>query len=126
MIEDSPYGYYPGFPYKNRYGKYNYMGMQGRIPRYRQNVYQEKGDSGNLRTKYIYKDKSENKKKENKVTETKNKKAKIDESYSPIFEIFGIKLYFDDILLIALIFFLYDEGVQDNMLFIALVLLLLS
>lgn len=42
------------------------------------------------------------------------------------FEIMGIKLYFDDILLICLIFFLYLEGVQDEMLFLALVLLLLS
>lgn len=42
------------------------------------------------------------------------------------FEIMGIKLYFDDILLICLIFFLYSEGVQDEMLFMALVLLLLS
>ena len=45
---------------------------------------------------------------------------------TPIFEIFGIKLYFDDILLIALIFFLYNEGVEDNFLFISLILLLLS
>ena len=44
----------------------------------------------------------------------------------PIFEIFGIKLFFDDILIIALIFFLYDEGVTDNLLFISLILLLLS
>lgn len=43
-----------------------------------------------------------------------------------IFEIFGIKLYFDDILLICLIFFLYNEGVQDQYLFVALILLLLS
>ena len=43
-----------------------------------------------------------------------------------VFEIFGIKLFFDDILLICLIFFLYNEGVQDQYLFIALVLLLLS
>ena len=43
-----------------------------------------------------------------------------------VFEIFGIKLYFDDILLICLLFFLYNEGVQDQYLFISLVLLLLS
>lgn len=43
-----------------------------------------------------------------------------------VFEIFGIKLYFDDILIIALIFFLYNEGVRDNLLFISLILLLLS
>lgn len=42
------------------------------------------------------------------------------------FEILGIKLYFDDILLLCLIFFLYSEGVQDQYLFIALILLLLS
>lgn len=42
------------------------------------------------------------------------------------FEVFGIKLYFDDILLICLIFFLYTEGVEDEMLFLALILLLLS
>ena len=42
------------------------------------------------------------------------------------FEILGIKLYFDDILLICLIFFLYNEGVKDESLFIALILLLLS
>ena len=42
------------------------------------------------------------------------------------FEIFGLKLYFDDILLICLIFLLYKEDVHDEMLFIALILLLLS
>lgn len=45
---------------------------------------------------------------------------------SPIFEIFGIKLYFDDLLLLGLLFFLYSEGVEDQELFFALVLLLLS
>ena len=48
------------------------------------------------------------------------------EDSTQVFEIFGIKLYFDDILIIALIFFLYNEGVRDNLLFISLILLLLS
>lgn len=52
--------------------------------------------------------------------------SKLEQEETPIFEIFGIKLYFDDILLISLIFFLYSEGVEDNLLFIALILLLLS
>lgn len=43
-----------------------------------------------------------------------------------LFDLFGIKLYFDDILLICLIFFLYNEGVKDEGLFFALILLLLS
>lgn len=44
----------------------------------------------------------------------------------PIFEILGIHLYLDDIIIIGLLFFLYNEGVQDEMLFIALILLLLG
>lgn len=44
----------------------------------------------------------------------------------PVFELFGIQLFFDDILLISLIFFLYNEGVKDQSLFVALILLLLS
>ena len=43
-----------------------------------------------------------------------------------VFEILGIKLHSDDILLICLIFFLFQEGVKDEYLFISLVLLLLS
>lgn len=42
------------------------------------------------------------------------------------FDIFGLKLYHDDILLIGLIFFLYKEEVKDQYLFFALILLLLS
>lgn len=46
-----------------------------------------------------------------------------DDSY--FFEILGIKLHFDDILLICLLFFLYQEGVRDEELFLGLILLLL-
>lgn len=44
----------------------------------------------------------------------------------PIFEIFGIQLYLDDMIILGLLFFLYQEGVQDEMLYIALILLLLG
>ena len=53
-------------------------------------------------------------------------KKKVDENSNYFFELFGLKLYFDDILLICLIFFLYQEGVKDDELFISLILLLLS
>lgn len=43
-----------------------------------------------------------------------------------LFEIFGLKIYFDDLLLLCILFFLYQEGIQDEYLFIALMLLLLS
>lgn len=41
-------------------------------------------------------------------------------------DIFGIKLYFDDVLILSLLFFLYKEEVKDEGLFLALVLLLIS
>ena len=41
-------------------------------------------------------------------------------------EILGLKLDFDDLIIIGLLFFLYSEGNNDQMLYIVLVLLLLS
>lgn len=57
---------------------------------------------------------------------TKKEESSSNIEDSPLFQIFGINLYFDDILLVCLIFFLYQEGVKDESLFIALILLLLS
>ena len=69
----------------------------------------------------------------NSLKNTKNKKADeltetsiSSEKDDTVFEIFGIKLHSDDILLICLIFFLFKEGVQDEYLFVSLILLLLS
>ena len=60
---------------------------------------------------------------DNKEHYDKLEDKKIEDTY---FEILGIKLHSDDILLLCLIFFLYKEGVQDEYLFIALIMLLLS
>ncbi len=49
-----------------------------------------------------------------------------DDIEEPIFEVLGIQLYLDDIIILGLLFFLYQENVQDEMLYIALILLLLS
>ena len=54
----------------------------------------------------------------------KNKSNRIADNC--LFDLFGLKIYYDDILLISLIFFLYSEGVKDDGLFIVLILLLLS
>ena len=42
------------------------------------------------------------------------------------FDLFGIKLYFDDVFILSLLFFLYSEEVKDEGLFLALILLLIS
>lgn len=44
----------------------------------------------------------------------------------PFIEILGISFYLDDIIILGLLFFLYQEGVKDYMLYIALILLLLN
>ena len=38
----------------------------------------------------------------------------------PVLEILGLKLYLDDILIISLLYFLYEEDVKDETLFISL------
>lgn len=52
--------------------------------------------------------------------------TKSSQDSSPLFNAFGINLYFDDILLICIIFFLYNENVNDPCLFFSLIFLLLS
>ena len=55
------------------------------------------------------------------------KKASVkSETTEAFFEILGLKLYFDDILIICILFFLYTEKVQDEGLFICLIMLLLT
>lgn len=44
----------------------------------------------------------------------------------PIVEILGIPLFLDDLIILGLLFFLYQENVKDDMLFISLIMLLLS
>ena len=46
-------------------------------------------------------------------------------SNKPIIEFSGIKLYDDDLLILALIYFLYKENINDTLLFISLFALLL-
>lgn len=53
--------------------------------------------------------------------------SRLTKSQDPVwFDLFGIKLYFDDVLILSLLFFLYKEEVKDEGLFLALVLLLIS
>ena len=70
--------------------------------------------------------KSYNEQTSKKNTDQSNKKDTDDNFSISFFEIFGIKLYFDDILIICLLFFLYTERVQDDELFVCLILLLLA
>lgn len=56
----------------------------------------------------------------------KNNNIKNDNQDSNVFNILGISLHFDDILLICLILFLNNEKISDNYLMLSLILLLLG
>ena len=115
------------FPYSN-YRYYNNY-----------NPYYNKNDA--LLVNNSNEDNSENSNTENKYTKNQYKKKSskynsfgpINLNFSsfnnieePLLEILGIKLYLDDIIILGLLFFLYNEGVKDDILFITLILLLLS
>lgn len=115
---------YFGMPYYGRYSRYGY-----KYPYYTYN-----DNSFNYSNKNKYK--CDNKKNTSssdvsnnnecvKCNDSCNKNSNLNKD-EPCFSLFGINLYFDDILLVCLIWFLYDEGVKDEVLFIALILLLLS
>ena len=118
---------YLGMPYYNRYSRYGY-----RFPNYtysnssfyRQGNFQDSKDFNN---KSSYDTKKSTSFKEN-ASNLNNNDTRIDngDTDAPLFQVFGISLYFDDILLICLIWFLYNEGVKDDSLFLALIMLLLS
>lgn len=113
------------FFYRTPYSYYspsNYTNMHYRNNRYYGNQRNKFNTDSNMKDENISVDYDSDKKKNNEEKDFRSKSSVV----SPVFEIFGIKLYFDDILLISLIFFLYSEGVKDQSLFIALILLLLS
>ena len=58
--------------------------------------------------------------------QNQKKASETNEASEAFFEIFGLKLYFDDILIMCILFFLYTEKVHDDELFICLILLLLT
>lgn len=55
-----------------------------------------------------------------------NKNENRKDEYSPFFSIFGIDLFFDDILILALLLFLNTEDVKDSYLYIVLIMLLFN
>lgn len=122
---------YLGFPYYNRYSRYGY--------RYPNPTFSSTCNSSCSANTTKNKDSniSRNQTKQNnycnnnpkvKSCDCSTNMKKEDSCYNenPVFQIFGINLYSDDILLLGLIFFLYQEGVKDQSLFISLFLLLLS
>lgn len=73
---------------------------------------------------------SPNKNTENTFEEISQGKGKFPKNLPPnsdfVLDLFGLHLYFDDVLILGLLFFLYKEEVKDEGLFLALIMLLIS
>lgn len=114
MMSNYPYF---SFPFYRRYPGYNYnYNYYNRTPK-RNNILNNYGQNVSN---------PQNKSENNKKEESKTNRVEKVEKEAPIFEILGIKLYSDDILIVTLLFFLYSGGVKDQSLFISLIMLLLS
>lgn len=103
--------YGPPFPY---YRPYNYSYSQSQIPNNQnnQNNITKNNDSTNCKI--------------NKKDDDEHNRNLKDFKDVVWLDLFGIKLYFDDVLILSLLFFLYKEEVKDEGLFLALVMLLIS
>lgn len=126
----SPFNYrfYPNYINRNRINREKGQGRET------EKVIETKMDLENKETKKeaVNIDKANNRN-YNKKRTSKNNFANFNISAilnsdlnTPILEILGIKLYLDDLIIIGLLFFLYKEDVQDELLFFILILLLLS
>ena len=136
MINNFPFypqpysNFYLGYPqntHKNAYNKRNYKEKYSSQKKQdnNQNNQQFQNLERNQNNLYNYKKlKKIDNLNSNKSNSSEHSFFKNDDTV--MFELSGIKLYQDDILLICLIFFLYNEGIKDEFLFVALVLLLLS
>ena len=125
---------YFGYPYHNPYYKYyrspnSYVNIQKNAYTSKLTETSEENSTtsqNSIDNKAIYKEENfENDYKEN-VQRACNSLDNNIESDKPIFELFGIKLYSDDLIILAVLFLLYEQNVKDEMLYIILFLLLFS
>lgn len=99
---------YFSFPYNYSY----YKRPSSHLPNLNPNLYNNKNS---IIDKY-----------NNTIKNTSQKQNSYSDEDKPIFEILGIKLFLDDIIILCVLFFLYQEKVKDEMLYIILLLLLFS
>ena len=91
-----------------------------------QNKYKHPFYSNSYHSSYQPLNKVEYSKQDTNENDTLSGKNRIEKEEKQFISILGINLYFDDLIILTLLFFLYNEGVKDDGLFICLILLLLS
>ena len=103
-----PYNY-PYYRYPNRYNPDIKNTTNNQLINQEENEEKEKNSITNSKT----------------ISNTINSRS-CSSSEQALFEIFGIKLYLDDLIIIGLLFFLYQQNVNDELLYMILFLLLFS
>ena len=104
--------------YISPFFKYNY------VPPYK-HILKPKSCYTNTNPPPIHEVKKECTESKNNSSDTKqDSKPNLVSLSKPIFEFNGIKLYEDDLLILAVIYFLYKQDTHDNLLIIALLSLL--
>lgn len=121
------FGFPYQYPYYSKYynNNYYYQNMKNDIKQSNKNDKETKEN--------LTQDKEDNNRYNTKTSSKNNQLLPFSFNFTgfsdydkPIIEILGIKLFLDDIIILSILFILYKEGVKDEMLFIALILLLLS
>ena len=119
MVNPFPFSFQP--PYRKKNSNYYPPHFQGGVnnPNLQNDIKKQKhNNSDNFKN---FKSSSNYNTTSKKIIENNNA-----QDSGEIFEIFGLKLHFDDLLIICLLFFLYEEDVKDTYLYIVLIMLLLS
>lgn len=94
------------------------------FPRYNYHNYYKQSFNSNYKNKQNTTSTMQSKNLNIAKEEKKSSSNTIEENY--FIDLFGLKLQYDDILLVCLIFFLYKEGIKDTSLFLILILLLIN
>jgi len=116
-----PYYYWGGSPFYN-YGYFPFVPK----PYVASDVRKFAFTDSLHNTNYVYanndlsKSSNENSSKDSELEQKKRNEEK------PLFDLMGIKIFSDDLLLLGVLYFLYSEEVRDPELFIAILLLLIS
>ena len=123
-MNNFPFFKFTNIPYYNYYNRYkNYSNINNRT-----NISNSDSINSNKeeKTSVIKIESNKKSSKHNNFGPIRFNFDSLSDSEQPLIEILGIKLYLDDIIILCLLFLLYEEDSHDEGLFICLILLLLT
>lgn len=129
MINNLPFFRFPFYPYPRNYIRNNIYGSSSTYNSLKKGCSNIYSSSININKNASCEDQHKNSKKSSKyysIGPIFLNTIGFSNKEEPILEISGLKLYLDDLIILALLFLLYKEEVKDDILFILLILLLIG